>query len=155
MRTATVRHRPHSSGLLASLPSAAVILLATQAAWAGDPPAGLFIAPATFSVSVEENLLPGGNVFKDGQVVDTGQPSAVSSVQRLHTTELSSNFSGRSTQIKQGFASAQADDTGNGGVGVTNWLAITPGVGVTSQLAAKKCGRRRSPTPAAPTSSCR
>ena len=139
MRTTTVGHRPHSSGLQASLPSAAAILLATQAATvsAGDLPAGLFVVPATFSISVEENLLPGGNVFKDGQVVDTGQPGAVPSVQRLHTTEHSSNFSGRSTRIGQGFASAQADKTGNGGVGVTNWLAITPGVDVTSQLAAK------------------
>lgn len=139
MRTTTVRHRPHSAGLQASLPSAAAILLATQAAtvWAGDTPAGLFVAPATFSVSVEENLLPGGNVFKDGQVVNTGDVGAVPSAQRLHTTEHSSNFSGRSTQIEQGFASAQADNTGNGGVGVTNWLAITPGVNVTSQLAAK------------------
>ena len=99
--------------------------------------AGLFVAPATFSASVEENLLPGGNVLKGGQVVDTGQPGAVPSVQRVHTTEHSSNFSGRSTQIEQGFASAQADNTGNGGVGVTNWLAITPGVDVSSQLAAK------------------
>ena len=91
-------------------------MLATQAAtvWAGDIPAGLFVAPATFSISVEENLLPGGNVFKDGQVVDTGQPGAVPSVKRLHTTEHSSNFSGRSTQIERGFASAQADNTGNG-----------------------------------------
>ena len=49
----------------ASLLNAAAILLATQAAtvWADDFPAGLFVAPATFSVSVEENLLPGGNVF--------------------------------------------------------------------------------------------
>ena len=64
--------------------------------WADPLPPGLFVAPATFSVSVEENLLPGGNVFKDGQVVDTGQPDAPPSVQRLHTTDHSSNFSGRS-----------------------------------------------------------
>jgi hypothetical protein len=76
-------------------------------------------------------------VFKDGQAVNTGDAGAVPSAQRLHTTEHSSNFSGRSTQIARGFASAQADNTGNGGVGVTNWLAITPGVNVTSQLAAK------------------
>jgi hypothetical protein len=70
-------------------------------------------------------------------VVNTGDPGAVPSVQRLHKTEHSSNFSGRSTQILEGFASAQADNTGNGGVGVSNWLAITPGVNVTSQLASK------------------
>jgi hypothetical protein len=133
MRTTTMR-----SGLQVSLPSAAAILLATQGpAWAGPLPAGLFVAPATFSVSVEESLLPGGTVFEDSQVVDTGQPGATPSVELLHTTEHSSNFSGRSRQIQQGFASAQADNTGNGGVGVTNWLAITPGVDVTSQLAAK------------------
>jgi len=121
------------------LPSVAGILLAMHAAviWADDLPTGLFVAPATFSISVEENLLPGGNVFKDGEVVNTGDPGAVPSVQRLHKTEHSSNFSGRSTQILEGFASAQADNTGNGGVGVSNWLAITPGVNVTSQLASK------------------
>jgi hypothetical protein len=135
----TVRLRAHSSGLHASLPSAAAILLATQVASASadDLPAGLFVAPATFSVSIEGNLLPGGNVFQDGQVVNTGDVGAPLSAQRLKTIEHSSNFSGRSTQIDQGFASAQADNTGNGGVGVTNWLAITPGVNVTSQLAAK------------------
>jgi hypothetical protein len=134
MSSTTARHRRLSRRLQASLPSAAAILLATQApAWA-DP---LFIAPATFSVSVEENLLPGGNVFRDGEVVDTGQSDAPTSVARLHRTDHSSNFSGRSQQITQGFASAQADNAGDGGVGVTNWLAITPGVDVTSQLVAK------------------
>jgi hypothetical protein len=118
--------------------AAAVLVAAPEATvWADDSPAGLFVAPATFSVSVEENLLPGGNVFKDSQVVNTGDPGAPPSVPLLHTTQHSSNFSGRSKQIDQGFASAQADNTGNGGVGVTNWLAITPGVDVTSQLAAK------------------
>src|SRR5690349_1061141 len=116
MRTTTARPRPYSGGLQASLASAAAALFVTHAASvsAEDLPAGLFVAPATFSVSVEENLLPGGNVFKDGQVVDTGNPSAVPSVQRLHTTEHGSNFSGRSMQIERGFASAQADNTGNG-----------------------------------------
>jgi hypothetical protein len=75
-------------------------------------------------------------VFRDGEVVDLGQPDAPTSVGRLHRTDHSSNFSGRSPQIDQGFASAQADKSGNGGVGATNWLGITPGVGVSSQLAA-------------------
>jgi hypothetical protein len=104
--------------------------------WADPLPTGLFVAPATFSISVEENLLPGGLVFRDGEVVDTGQPDASTSVGRLHRTENSTNFSGRSTQIDQGFASAQADNSGNGGAGATNWLGITPGVDVSSQLAA-------------------
>ena len=138
MATTTVRDRAHSSRSRASLLSAAAILLATRAAtvWADPPPAGLFVAPATFSVSVEENLLPGGNVFRDGEVVDLGQADAPTSVERLHRTDHSSNFSGRSPQIDQGFASAQADKSGNGGVGATNWLGITPGVDVSSQLAA-------------------
>jgi hypothetical protein len=87
-------------------------------------------------VPVQKNLLPGGNVFSDGEVVDTGQPDASTSVGHLHRTDHSSNFSGRSTQIDQGFASAQADNSGNGGVGSTNWLGITPGVDVSSQLVA-------------------
>ena len=133
----TLRHFAYSTCLQASLLSAAVIVLSAPANVRADPvPAGLFVTPPTFSVSVKENLLPGGNVFSDGEVVDTGQPDASTSVARLHRTERSSNFSGRSKQIDQGFASAQADRSGNGGVGVTNWLAITPGVDVTSQLAA-------------------
>jgi len=134
----TLRHFAYSSCLQASLLCAAAIVCSAQPATVrADPlPPGLFAAPRTFSVSIEENLLPGGNVFKDGEVVDTGQPDASTSVARLHTTEHSSNFSGRSPQIEQGFASAQADNSGNGGVGVTNWLAITPGVDVSSQLAA-------------------
>src|SRR6185295_15884523 len=132
------RDRTRSSRLHASVPSAVAILLATLVARAGaDPlPPDVFAAPATFSVSVEENRLPGGNVSKDGQVVDTGQAGAPSSVQRLLTIDHSANFSGRSPQIHAGFASAQADQTGHGGVGVTSWLAITPGVGVTSQVVA-------------------
>jgi len=124
--------------LQASLLSAAAIAFSTQpAAVRADPlPPGLFAAPFTFSISVQENLLPGGNVFKDSQVVDTGQPDASTSVALLHRTDHSSNFSGRSKQIDQGFASAQADKSGNGGVGATNWLAITPGADVTSQLSA-------------------
>ena len=137
-RAAKVRHRVHASRLQVSLLSAAAILLVTRAAtvWADPLPPGLFVAPATFSVSVEENLLPGGNVFRDGDVVDLGQADAPTSVGRLHRTDHSSNFSGRSPQIDQGFASAQADKSGNGGVGATNWLGITPGVDVSSQLAA-------------------
>ena len=133
-----LRHFADSTCLQASFLSAAAIVLSTRTATAqADPlPPGLFVAPATFSVSVQENLLPGGSVFKDSQVVDTGQPDASTSVGLLHRTDHSSNFSGRSKQIDQGFASAQADRSGNGGVGVTNWLAITPGVDVTSQLAA-------------------
>ena len=134
----TLRHFAYSTCLQATLLGATAILLSTRTATAqADPlPPGLFAAPPTFSISVAENLLPGGNVFKDSQVVDTGQPDASTSVALLHRTEHSSNFSGRSQDIDQGFASAQADRSGNGGVGVTNWLAITPGVDVTSQLAA-------------------
>jgi len=138
MRMTPLRHRERSVRLQRWLLGAATVLQATVAATAaGDPlPPGLFVAPATFSVSVQENLLPGGRVFADGEVVDTGQPDASTTVARLHRTDHSSNFSGRSTQIDQGFASALADKSGNGGVGATNWLGITPGVDVSSQLAA-------------------
>ena len=138
MWTKRERNRTRWSRVHVSAPSAVAVLLATLAARVGaDPlPPDVFAAPATFSVSVEENRLPGGNVFRDGQVVDTGQAGAPSSVQRLHAIDHSANFSGRSAQIDSGFASAQADQIGNGGVGVTSWLAITPGVSVTSQVVA-------------------
>ena len=138
MRTTTKTERALSGRRRASVLGAVAVLLAMPAATVrGDPlPPGLFVAPDTYSVSVEENRLPGGNVFKDGQVVDTGQPGAPPSVERLHLVDHSANFSGRSPQIQQGFASAQVDRSGNGGVGVSSWLAITPGAGITSQLAA-------------------
>jgi hypothetical protein len=82
--------------------------------------------------------LPGGSVFSDSTVVDTGAPDAAPSVNPLRTTR-GVNASGRSTQISQGFASSQADAHGNGGVGVTNLLFGNPQPGspAVDQLAAQ------------------
>jgi hypothetical protein len=77
MRTTTLRHRPHSSGLQASLPFCSP----RRRRRAGPATSAQACSShrATFSVSVEENLLPGSNVFKDGKVVNTGDAGALPS----------------------------------------------------------------------------
>jgi PEP-CTERM motif len=122
---------------IARLAAAALLIAAAATAWADSLPPGLFVVPSMFSASVQENLLPGGSVFSNSQVVDSGVPGAAESVDLLHTTN-GVNASGRSTQIRQGFASAQADVHGNGGVGATNLLfgPAQPGTNAVDQLAA-------------------
>jgi hypothetical protein len=104
----------------------AIAILGQAAPARADAIPGLFVTPTTFSASVQENLLPGGNVFKDSQVIDSGTPGAPTKVNLLHTNAQGVNGSNRSTQIKQAFASAQADVHGNGGVGATNLLFGSP-----------------------------
>jgi hypothetical protein len=124
----------HIRACLAGALGAAVLAAAGPAA-----ALSLFVEPMTFSATVEENLLPGGSVFSDTQVVDSGVPGSAESVDLLHSPALGQNFSGRSTQITRAFTSAQADVHGDGGVGVTNWVAGNPVAGnfAVGQLAAR------------------
>lgn len=114
-----------SSGIdehVVRLAAALAALHVAGTACADSIPSSLFVTPPTFSASVHENLLPGGSIFSDSQVVDSGAAGAAPSVDLLHRTDRGVNGSGRSTQISQGFASAQADAHGNGGVGVSDLL---------------------------------
>jgi len=128
-RNGTARHSTKDTVLQAVLlaVTGAVALQPAAPARADALPPGLFVTPTTFSASVQENLLPGGNVFKDSQVVDSGTPGAATSVNLLHTDNAGVNDSNRSKQITQAFASAQADVHGNGGVGATMFGGGDPG----------------------------
>ena len=123
-RNKTAQH--HIEGVVsqaALLAVMAVVTLGQAAPARADAIPGLFVTPTTFSALVQENLLPGGgHLFDQSQVIDSGTPGAPTKVNLLHTDDRGVNGSKRSTQIKQAFASAQADVHGNGGVGATNLL---------------------------------
>ena len=136
-RNSTAQHDIDGAVSQAALLAVMAVVTLGQAAPArADAIPGLFVTPTTFSALVQENLLPGGSVFDQSQVIDSGTPGAPTQVNLLHTNDRGVNGSKRSTQIKQAFASAQADVHGNGGVGATNLLfgSADPGGPAVNQL---------------------
>jgi PEP-CTERM motif len=105
-----------------------------------DTPFGVVGSPIDISAFVQESLLPGGTLAEQSQPIFGTQASPKQSAQLLLPASTGSNFSGRSTNIDGAFASSLAESDGNGGVGVTSWIASDPSrshPGSIDQLAAR------------------
>jgi len=78
---------------------------------------------------VRHALLPGGTVYDETTTVSTVLTDAtVQTAEHLHLAPtMGFNLSGRSPTIVPAFGSALAESDGNGGVGVSAWLAGNPG----------------------------
>jgi hypothetical protein len=119
---------------------AAGVWFGMSAAALADTPFGVVGSPIDISAYVQESILPGGTVFEESKPLFGTQPDPKQSAELLHLASRGLNVSGRSTNIQQAFASSLAESDGNGGVGVTSWLAGNPGSpteNVVGQLAAR------------------
>jgi len=112
---------------------AIVLLLATGAQ------AQSVSGPFDLTAKVQDIHNPGGTVFSDSQVVFPATPDPKLSAEYLYLAPLGANFSGHSTNIGPAFASALAESDGNGGVGVSSWIAgsAVPGTPATDSLVAQ------------------
>jgi len=120
--------------------AAAFSLIALNGATLADTSFGVVGSPIDISAYVQESILPGGTVFEDSKPVFGTQPVPKQSAELLHLASRGFNLSGRSTNISQAFASSLAESDGNGGVGVSAWLAgnpAGPNDNVVGQLAAR------------------
>jgi hypothetical protein len=112
------RHRQSQIVVTACL---AVALMAGQAA-SGE----IVGAPIDISAHVHEALLPGRTIFDDTHSVTGALTTPTQSAEYLYLASNGENLSGRSTNIQGAFASALAQSSGNGGVGVTSWIGANP-----------------------------
>ena len=117
---------------------AAVTLVAALAlansAHAQSPIVG---SPIDLTASVHEATLPGGTIFDDANSVPDALSDPKQSARYLYFASRGENLSGRSTNIFGAFASSLAESDGNGGVGVSSWLAGdagSPGQNAVNQL---------------------
>jgi PEP-CTERM motif len=118
----------------------AVLLAACSGSALADTSFGVVGSAIDISAYVKESILPGGTVFEESKPVFGTQPSPKQSAELLHLAAKGQNFSWRSTNITGAFASSLAESNGNGGVGVSSWIAGNPGNGtenVVGQLAAQ------------------
>ena len=89
------------------------------------------------TAKVQDLHNPGGTVFSDSHALTGAFPDPKQSAEYLYLAPTGANFSGHSTDIHNAFASALAESDGNGGVGVSSWLAgpAVPGTLATDSLA--------------------
>jgi len=121
--TLTFRRNPLSQLLCAT----ALIVFNSNAI--ADTPFGVVGSGIDLSANVWEFIPPGSPVFQDTKLLLGTQPSPVQTAELLHIASKGINISGRSTNIPQAFASSLAESDGNGGVGVSSWIAGNPGNG--------------------------
>ena len=95
--------------------------------------------PLDLTAKVADIHNPGGTVFSDSHVVFPATPDPKLSAEYLYLAPMGANFSGHSTNISSAFASALAESDGNGGVGVSLWIAgsAVPGSPATDSLVAQ------------------
>jgi hypothetical protein len=96
-------------------------------------------SPQDLTAQVADYHNPGGTVFTDQQTVTGAFPNPKQSAEYLYLAPIGQNFSGHSTSIHPAFASSLAESDGNGGVGVSSWIAgmAAPGLpGSTDELVA-------------------
>jgi hypothetical protein len=95
--------------------------------------------PLDLTAKVADIHNPGGTAFSDSQVVFPATPDPKLSAEYLYLPPMGINASGHSTSISSAFASALAESDGNGGVGVSSWIAISavPGSPATDSLVAQ------------------
>ncbi len=84
----------------------------------------LFVGPLDLDAFVQEKLVPGASIFSDDHATPNAQPG--DRAEFLYLASQGENLSGRSTQITGAFASALAEQNGNGGVGVTSFIGANP-----------------------------
>jgi hypothetical protein len=118
----------------------AATLVAAQCLVASAYAQGIVGSPIDLTASVHEATLPGGTIFDDaksvlGASIEPTDPTQ--SAEYLYLASKGQNLSGRSTNIVRAFASSLAESNGNGGVGVTSWIAGDagdPGQSTVNQL---------------------
>jgi hypothetical protein len=117
---------------------ACLLAVAGTAGWA-QTSSGLIAGPMDITARVLDNHNPGGNVYSDSFFIPGATSDPVQSAERLYLAPLGANFSGHSTNIHPAFSSALAQSDGNGGVGVSSWIAgsAVPGTPSTDQLVAQ------------------
>jgi len=117
---------------------AGLLAVAASAAWA-QTSSGLVYGPMDITARVLDNHNPGGNVYTDSRVLLDAPFDPVQSAELLYLAPLGANFSGHSPDIHPAFSSALAQGNGNGGVGVSSWIAgnAVPGTPSTDQLVAQ------------------
>ena len=115
--------------------AAAVFLLACTPHARADAVGGALDLMA----KVQDIHNPGGTVFSDNHAVAGAFPAPKQSAEYLYLAPLGANFSGHSNDIHPAFASALAESDGNGGVGVSSWIAgsAVPGTPATDALVAQ------------------
>jgi hypothetical protein len=122
--------------LVAVLTAAGSVLVSVNA-WADTP--GFSSSPVDLSARVQDIHNPGGTVFDDHH--DVGGAFAVpkQSAEYMYHAPVGLNISGRSRNIQSAFASALAESDGNGGVGVSSWIAFdaVPGTRANDALVAQ------------------
>ena len=94
-------------------------------------------SPLDLTAFVHEATLPGGTIFEDANSVLDASSDPKQSAEYLYLASKGINFSGRSLNISRAFASSLAESDGNGGVGVTSWIAGdagSPGQNAVNQL---------------------
>ncbi|WP_446812250.1 hypothetical protein ACH50O_22940 (plasmid) [Methylomonas sp. 2BW1-5-20] len=127
-KTFNCRYFTHRSKLVCT-----ATLIACSGAAIADSQFGVVGSSIDLSAYVQESLHPGGTVFEEDKPITGTQPSPKQSAELLHRAAKGQNFSGRSTDIHEAFASSLAESDGNGGVGVSSWIAGDPGDGTQNQ----------------------
>lgn len=119
--------------------SVASLFVAFSGGALADPPSGVVGSALDLIAQVRDVHNPGGTVFSDNHSVVGATPDPKQSAEYLYLAPLGSNFSGHSTNIDPAFASALAESDGNGGVGVSSWIAgrAVPSSQATDRLVAQ------------------
>jgi hypothetical protein len=129
----------HASLLAFGRAGAATVLAGFCAFALADVPNGIVSSPLDLIAQVRDVHNPGGTVFSDNHSVAGAMPSPKQSAEYLYLAPMGANFSGHSTNIHPAFASALSESDGNGGVGVSSWIAgsAVPGTPATDALVAQ------------------
>ena len=118
-------NRPEARRAIEFMSLMAALLLSLPAGAA--PAVGIFGNPMDLSAHVHEALLPGGTVFDDAHTVTGAGTNPKQTAEYLFVApDMGQNFSGRSTNIPNAFASALAESDGNGGGGGSAWSGGPP-----------------------------
>jgi hypothetical protein len=133
----TVRLPRFRTCRLAAIASCTLFVIGSPAR--ADTAFGVAGSPIDLIAQVHDAHNPGGTVFSDNQTVVGATPSPKQSAEYLYLAPIGQNLSGRSTNITRAFASSLAESDGNGGVGVSSWIAApaVPNSNATDQLVAQ------------------
>jgi hypothetical protein len=105
---------------------AALVAACAAASWGfaqGALP-GFTSSPFDLSARVQDIHNPGGTVFDDHHDIVGANADPKQTAEYLYHAPVGQNFSGHSRNITSAFASSMAESNGNGGVGVSSWIAF-------------------------------
>ena len=132
----------HQSSTATARLRAALVAAGAAASWGvaqGALPPGFSSSPFDLSARVQDIHNPGGTVFDDRHDIGGANSEPKQTAEYLYHAPVGQNFSGHSQDITSAFASSLAESNGNGGVGVSSWIAFdaVPGTPATDNLVAQ------------------